>query len=253
MGNFTSNRFHFLDNLETFSSEDETSYFPFHFHEYYCVSLITRGTELLENTEQQFYATAGTISVTQANEVHRNKSFTENGYSYKTIYVNPEVLKFNNNNRPVSGLKRVINDTELFRKLTTLFSGGAPDPLCCMASFEKLVRYAETPVEMSRRVRSFSMINEIIEDYPNRPINSHWLARQFCMSEFHFIRTFKNSYGVTPQVYIMLYRLGLAKRMITEKIPLNQIATRLGFTDCSHFTRNFKKYFGVAPSFYLVT
>jgi hypothetical protein len=34
------------------------------------VSLVTSGTEILKNTGQEFIAPAGTISITQLNEVH---------------------------------------------------------------------------------------------------------------------------------------------------------------------------------------
>jgi len=62
MHSFDFTRLAILDNIELFSSENEHNYFPFHFHDYYCVSLITSGTELLHNTrlgkKQQFYTSA---------------------------------------------------------------------------------------------------------------------------------------------------------------------------------------------------
>lgn len=76
-------RLNILDNLELFSSENENDYFPFHYHDFYCISLITKGTEILNNQEQEFIAPAGTISVTELNEVHRNYSLAGPGYSYR--------------------------------------------------------------------------------------------------------------------------------------------------------------------------
>ncbi|HVV04953.1 MAG TPA: helix-turn-helix transcriptional regulator, partial [Puia sp.] len=67
----------------------------------------------------------------------------------------------------------------------------------------------------------------------------------------HFIRSFKKSKGVTPQTYIMLYRLGKTRKMLLEGAPLAEIAYSHGFYDPSHFTHSFKKYFGVSPSRYL--
>src|ERR1700759_2178598 len=114
MHSFEFARLAILDNIELLSSENELSYFPFHFHDYYCVSLITRGTELLHNTQHEFIARAGSISITQAGEVHRNYAYCEAGYSYKTIYVNPDVLAYYNGGRKVSALERVIDDRGLF-------------------------------------------------------------------------------------------------------------------------------------------
>jgi AraC-like DNA-binding protein len=251
MANFTSNRFHILDGLETFTSENETDYFPFHFHDYFCVSLITSGTELLENTERQFYAPSGSISVTQANEVHRNRSLNDAGYSYKTLYVNPDVLSFSNSGQPVAGLERVIVDPMLYSSLEHFFVEDRPDALQCIATIRQLSRYAVTSTQRDKYLNRFTAIDSIIDEHTAGPINSQWLARQFCMSEFHFIRSFKAFYGVTPQVYIMLQRLATAKKLIAAGMPLTQVAIKLGFTDSSHFTRNFKRFFGVAPGMYM--
>jgi len=63
MPSFNFRRIDHFDNAELFSSENENDYFPFHFHDFFCVSLITicvslitNGTEILKNTEQEFIA-----------------------------------------------------------------------------------------------------------------------------------------------------------------------------------------------------
>src|SRR6202012_5276573 len=101
MPSFEYKRINCFDGTELFSSENENDYFPFHFHDFYCVSLITKGTEILHNTEQEFISPAGTISITQLNETHRNYSLGDSGYSYKTVYVNPDVLRYFAGDRPV--------------------------------------------------------------------------------------------------------------------------------------------------------
>jgi len=83
-----------------------------------------------------------------------------------------------------------------------------------------------------------SLIDEIIASYPNKPIDTGWLCRKFCMSKYHFIREFKKAKGVTPQTYIMLYRLGKSKKLLLENAPLNDIAYLNGFCDPSHFTNS---------------
>lgn len=72
MPSFDFRRISHFDNIELFSSENENDYFPLHFHDFFCVSLITNGTEILKNTEQEFIAPSGSISITQINEVLRN-------------------------------------------------------------------------------------------------------------------------------------------------------------------------------------
>ncbi len=251
MPSFDFKRITQFDNTELFSSEDENDYFPFHFHDYFCVSLITNGTEILKNTEQEFIAPAGSISITQANEVHRNFSLGESGYSYKTIYVNPDVLRYFNNGNKIEMLERVIYDKPLFQQFVKLFETPAGSNHLWEDCFRELANRAADPLDKMRWSSTFCLIDEIIETHPNKPIDTNWLARKFCMSKFHFIREFKKAKGVTPQAYIMLYRLGKAKKMLLTDAPLTDIAYLNGFCDPSHFTNSFKKYFGISPSRYI--
>lgn len=248
---FNFRRIKHFDNTELFSSEQENDYFPFHFHDFFCVSLITNGTEILKNTEQEFIAPSGAISITQLHEVHRNFSLSSSGYSYKTLYFNPELLQYFNNGKPVFALERVIYDKPLFQGLLQLFNTQNESIPLWENSFRTLAKHSINPCQRSVWSSSFSLMDEIIESYPNKPIDTDWLCRKFCMSKFRFIREFKKAKGVTPQTYIMLYRLGKAKKMLLEKAPLRDIAYLNGFSDPSHFTNSFKKYFGIAPSRYL--
>lgn len=250
MPQFTFSRLPFFDNTELFASESENEYFPFHFHDIFCVSLITRGTEVLKNTEQEFIAPAGSISITQAHEVHRNYALENIGYSYKTLYVNPDVLKFYNNNRAVVHLERVIYNPELFQNLSRIFAGQEVETGLLQNCFSQLAQHAESLQQKRNWQNTFCRIDEIIDSHPNKPINSNWLASQFCMSKFHFIREFKKARGVTPQVYIMLYRLGKAKKMLLQEIPVTDVALINGFYDASHFIHHFKRYFGITPASY---
>lgn len=244
MASFEFKRLDTLDNLELFSSEDENEYFPFHFHDYYCVSLITNGTEILRNTQQEFVAPAGTISVTQANEVHRNYSFSKTGYSYKTLYINPDVLTYFNDGRRIAALDRVIQNPVLFQQLLGVFTGGSTGVL------ESLAAYAAVPYESSVIERNFELIDEMIESRQSEVIDNEWLAKQFHISPFHFIRLFKKARGITPQTYIMLFRLRQAKELLLKDVPISHIAYQFGFHDPSHFTHQFRRYFGVTPSQY---
>jgi AraC-like DNA-binding protein len=251
MPSFDFKRLSCFDSTELFSSENENDYFPFHFHDFFCVSLITNGTELLKNTEQEFIAPSGSISITQLNEVHRNYSFCESGYSYKTIYVNPSVLQYFNQGKKIVALERVIYDKSLFQNLSGLFEEQNENTRLWEDSFRLLAAYSTNPDQKNAWQDSFSLIDEVIESYPNKPVDTDWLSKKFCMSKYHFIRQFKKAKGVTPQTYVMLYRLGKAKKMLLEKAPLQDIAYLNGFCDPSHFTNSFKKYFGVPPARYL--
>src|SRR4029450_10976078 len=63
------------------------------------------------------------------------------------------------------------------------------------------------------------------------------------MSYFHFTRAFKQSTGVTPNVYITEQRIERAKKLLSETaFPIADIALRTGFASQSHFTTTFRKF-----------
>jgi AraC family transcriptional regulator len=68
------------------------------------------------------------------------------------------------------------------------------------------------------------------------------------MSYFHFTRAFKQSTGVTPNVYITEQRIDRAKKLLSETdFPIADIALRTGFASQSHFTTTFRKYVWNTP------
>lgn len=233
----------FLDNIELFSSENESEYFPFHFHDYYCISLITKGTEQLQTLTGSHYAMTGSISVTQANEVHKNSSVDDAGYSYRTCYVNPDVLRHFNNGKSIDQLMRNIDDPKLFSAFSRLFTDEESNLNNYKTGLEGLTLYATC--ETGDRLPSFELIDELTENIPFVPISLDWLAKEFCMSKFHFVRVFKSVKGITPQAYIMLKRLSNAKRMLLLGTEVKEVVFLNGFYDSAHLNSAFKRFFGI--------
>lgn len=89
-------------------------------------------------------------------------------------------------------------------------------------------------------------------DYCNSNIESdisiEKLSKQVNLSPFHFIRSFKNTVGLTPYQYIVHMRIEKSKQLIKQnKYSLMEIALRLGYSDQSHFSNSFKKIIGITP------
>lgn len=250
MSSFRYKRLDVFDNLELLESADEKDWFPFHFHDSFCISLITNGTERLIAQDNDYLATPGNISITQVNEVHKNSALAGFSYSYQTIYVNPELLASFNEGRPVAALQRVIHDPVLTGLFTRLFAA----PGQALAAGEQLLahlaHYAVPGGTDALPCLQFSAIDELIEKNIHERISTGWLARQFYMSTFHFIRLFKKEKGVSPQTYVMIKKLQHAKEMLAGNMPVKEVALENGFCHASHFTQSFRRYFGVSPAGY---
>lgn len=71
------------------------------------------------------------------------------------------------------------------------------------------------------------------------------------LSEFHFFRSFRQAFGITPYQYLLNKRLEFARGMIAlQQHSLTGVALHCGFPDLFTFSKAFKRKYGQAPSHY---
>lgn len=77
------------------------------------------------------------------------------------------------------------------------------------------------------------------------------IADRFNMSRSSFHRKVKAVTGMTPNNYVMNYRLNLSARYLAEGMRINEVALQLGFSTSSYFAKCFRQKFGVLPKDYI--
>jgi len=71
------------------------------------------------------------------------------------------------------------------------------------------------------------------------------------MSPFRFSRSFRETYGMTFQDYVVRYRILESCRLLkSPNANVTDIAYAIGFNDASYFSRTFRRYIGMTPSSY---
>ncbi|MGE8361009.1 helix-turn-helix transcriptional regulator [Pseudomonas sp.] len=91
-------------------------------------------------------------------------------------------------------------------------------------------------------------LTDFIDDHLSSPIRTTQLAAALGLSVSHFSHAFKQSFGVTPLVYIAQRRIDSARQaMLDSRLSLTEIAHSHGFCDQSHFSRTFRRETGVTP------
>lgn len=118
----------------------------------------------------------------------------------------------------------------LIRHYSTLFSPVVP------FSREKL-----TPAQLEQ-------VLEYIDTNLERAFSISELANALELSQYHFIRAFRNTLGQTPRHYVLQQRVSKAQELIQQgKLSLADIAYQLGFSSQSHMTTAFKQVLGTTP------
>ena len=94
--------------------------------------------------------------------------------------------------------------------------------------------------------KAVEFINENLDQEQTVALSA--VAEVVQMSYFHFSRAFKQSTGVSPNVYMTEQRIERAKKLLSEtELPIADIALRTGFASQSHFTTAFRKLVWTTP------
>lgn len=111
-----------------------------------------------------------------------------------------------------------------------------------------------SPVKLSTRKELLKRLNiakQYMDDnYLNIPAIGT-IAKESALSQFHFFRSFKEVFGISPFKYMQDKRLEYAKCLVTQKsYKIADIASECSFPDTFTFSKAFKKKYGSSPSIY---
>ncbi|ROM98779.1 helix-turn-helix domain-containing protein [Pseudomonas brassicacearum] len=92
---------------------------------------------------------------------------------------------------------------------------------------------------------------EYIDQQLAEPISLGQLAGLCALSEYHFARMFRESFGLPPHQYLLARRLTHARHLLrSTSQPLGEIALACGFASASHFTNRFRQAMNGTPGEY---
>jgi AraC-like DNA-binding protein len=88
----------------------------------------------------------------------------------------------------------------------------------------------------------------ILDECFAEQIEMRVLAASVALSEFHFYRTFRQVYGISPHQYQVRRRLEVSKNKLEKgEGSVSEIALATGFADVQSFSKSFRKMFLVSP------
>ncbi|MDB6012202.1 MAG: AraC family transcriptional regulator [Gammaproteobacteria bacterium] len=94
-----------------------------------------------------------------------------------------------------------------------------------------------------------SKVRAYIDSHITGPILVADLCVLVRLSEAHFSRAFKRTFGKSPHAFVIGRRVELAaQHMLQTAAPLSDIALRCGFTDQPHLCKLFRQAMGHTPA-----
>lgn len=105
-----------------------------------------------------------------------------------------------------------------------------------------------TPVEETSP--TIAKVLPLLETYPENKISIDEMAQAANLSKYYFIRTFKNTVGLTPHQFQLQNKIRKAQQKLNQGHSLTTVALDAGFYEQSHFIREFHKSVNLTPKAY---
>ena len=230
-----------------------------HFHNEYSIALITSGNHNFTCNKNDFVAQPGDIRLINPGDIHvcKSKSWAYITFTPDTNFVEAFSESCQKELHNITFANPVINN----QKLTKLFidlnyaKKEWQDELMAENILEELVVnlisfYSNCSIKTKNISYSRVKLNQTVEFMKtnfNESLKLETLAHISGLSKYHFLRKFKEEFGMTPHAYLLQIRIQKAKNMLTQNKALIDIAYSCGFSDQSHFTRVFNKIYGMSP------
>lgn len=99
--------------------------------------------------------------------------------------------------------------------------------------------------------RRLTVAKDYIYSNYHRALDLDEIAREVAMSKFHFLRSFKQTFGVSPFTYLADVRMKKATHLLRfSDSPIFEISDALGFDRTNSFIKAFSKANGISPKKY---
>lgn len=247
-----------FDNLEYITIENQTTSFPKHFHETFCISLIHKGIEQIDFENQSLFTESGSISITNPYEIHSNPIIDNDSYlKFDTIYIPNEAMKYVLNGKTIKFINRQITSkkaNKLFLELKNAIDTKNDEMIeLHLSHFVNALKSSSQKNKNEYSGLNFDSYNEIniyIENHIYDKFSLVELSKIANINKYGFVKKFKALTGMTPMNYILMRKIFSSKKLIKSNVELTEIAYQYNFTDMAHFSKTFKRFIGISPKEY---
>ena len=246
----------FRPGVELYRARIVRHAFQPHAHDAFGFGAIESGVERFRYLGADHLAPPDSIVLMNPGELHTGRAESADGWRYRMIYIDPEVVESVTGERGWWFDDVVRHDASNARHVTQLLDNlwQAREPLAfdslLFSLLAELRKYARVPQAVKAHTLRFDSVVDYLRAHLSRRVTLDELADVAGLSPFHFLRCFQKQYHVTPQQMLMALRLLEAKRLLASGETPSQVAAATGLSDQAHLTHAFAGRYGVTPARY---
>jgi len=211
---------------------------------YYLVHYVCSGAGTYEVNGKVYHLTKGEAFVIKPHEITKYSADKDTPWEYVWVGFSSEISRFNE-------LPYVIKDDNLKNIIEGVYASGSYKTKNNAMAFSESWRIISYLLNGVLEEESFSYPNAVVNLIKARFMNKltvQSIADELGLDRSYLSNIFKSEYGVSPQQYIINYRMERALELLsTEKYSVSVVAASVGYSDLFVFSRAFKKHFGVPP------
>ena len=235
-----------------------------HSHDEFSFGVIDTGSAKYNNLRKTHRITTGNTVTINPGDIH-DCNPDAGDWSYRMLFVNSTWLgrlqseSFNLNNIDYQAFERPYETQPIFYAAFHQLFENLLTEENALISESSLVEFIALCFTHKNNLISKNIIptkqklvraKELLLDELGKNHTLDDLSKVCGLSRYHFIRSFKHIYGLSPHALQLDERIKKSKEKLKLGCSILDVATELGFTDQSHFQRNFKKRLAITPKQY---
>jgi AraC-like DNA-binding protein len=228
-----------------------------HRHDTYAIGVTTSGVQVFNYRGRRQVCLPGEVHVLHPDEVHDGGPGTPEGFSYRILYLAPELVGAVRGDGRLPFVSRAVQPVSpaVLPLLAFLTPGDPLDQLACdalvVAAADLLLALGEGPAPGSPRAvdrPAMERVRAYLAEHARGQVSSRDLESVADADRYSIARQFRAAFGTSPDRYRMQRRLQGVRTAIERGEPLARAAAEAGFADQSHLTRQFKRTYGLTPA-----
>jgi len=248
------------EGIELYQAHIVRFAFDPHVHEGFGLGAIESGVERFRYRGSEHLAPAQSVVLMNPDVLHTGRAETPQGWRYRMIYIEPEVVEAVTGERGWWFADPVAHEAAVAQRVNALLAlmWRTDDALSRDGALMELLD-AVRPLARGHRTSDACRIGSdagldravaLMRDRLADSLRLDDLARVADLSPFHFQRRFKARHHATPHQVLMALRLFRAKQLLAVGGSPAAVAAEVGLVDQAHLTRRFARMYGVTPGRY---